>query len=62
MRDKYTYILDSIKEGNENIQILCTNPEAYDHWYIKYESYLPDISIGLNRYFQYFKNHCREAK
>ena len=41
LRDKYTYILDTIKELYENIQILCANPEASNHQTIKYESNLP---------------------
>ena len=35
----------------KNIQMLCANPEAYNHCPIKYNSDLPEIITLLNRYF-----------
>ena len=35
MRDKYAYISDTLEKVDENIHIICVNPEAYIHHHIK---------------------------
>ena len=51
--DKYAYILDTLKEGDEYIQILCANTEVYNHRPIKDDSELTEKMMGLNRYFNH---------
>ena len=61
LRDKYEYLSDTPKEGDKNTHISFSNPEASNHWSIKYESYIPDIMTVPNIYFM-VKNSPRTGK
>ena len=50
IREKYTYLLDTLKEGDENVKMLCSNPRSSNHRYIKGDSDQLEIITGLSRY------------
>ena len=62
MRDKYAHLLDTIKEVDEHLQILCANTEASNHHTFKDESDLPERIIGINRYFALLTKPHRTGK
>ena len=62
LRDKYVCLFNTLKEGDEDIKILWSNPKGYNIWPTKEGGDLKKIMISLDIYILLTEKHTQTGE